>query len=115
MSQLSQKLREVRALQGKSLRATASAAGISAPYLQKLERGEVQQPSPAVLHGLSKALEVPYSDLMQLAGHLVPRPSRQSPGVNVLAHALSAESLTANELEKLAEYLTFLRQRERSG
>jgi transcriptional regulator with XRE-family HTH domain len=114
MSELARRLASVREVKGLSLRGVAHDAGISPPYLQKIERGAVKQPSPAVLHGLAGALGLEYADLMELAGHLVPSRPRRSASVHVLAQALSADDLSVDELEKLAEYLAFLR-RDRRG
>lgn len=115
MSPLGTRLREIREIRGQSLRGLAASAGISAAYLQKLERGDVRQPSPGVLHKLAKALEVPYADLMELAGHIVPRRGAGNASVNVLAHALSAEELSPREVEELARYLTWIRQERNRG
>jgi len=114
MAELGSSLASVRELKGLSLRGVARGAGISAAYLQKIERGEVKQPSPAVLHGLSGALGLRYGDLMELAGHLLPARTRGSASVNVLAQAMSADGLSSDEVERLAEYLAFLR-RDRHG
>jgi len=51
------------------MQATADRAGISAGYQFKLEGGFVRTPSPRVLHRLSTVLEVPYPELMKLAGY----------------------------------------------
>jgi transcriptional regulator with XRE-family HTH domain len=110
-------LREVRELRGLSLKGVADPADISAAYLQKLERGDVKDPSPHILHRLSGVLDVPYADLMRLANYVVPRDVRQeeasdSEGINLLAHALNSkefEGLSAKELEELARYLRWYR------
>jgi transcriptional regulator with XRE-family HTH domain len=116
MTDLGRRLREVRELRELSLRAAAAKAEISPPHFQKIERGEVKQPSPAVLHRLSSALAIPYRDLMELAGHVVPRAGRGDASVNILAHALNAEDLTAAEVEELARYLSWYRhERSREG
>jgi transcriptional regulator with XRE-family HTH domain len=88
---------------------------MSATYLQKLERGEVESPSPHRLHRLADVLDVDYSDLMGLAGYVVPRTESNgnAPGGSLLAQALSAEELTEEELSDLAEYLAFKRQQAR--
>jgi transcriptional regulator with XRE-family HTH domain len=70
--QLGKRLHDVRRTQQRSLKSVAEAAGISAAYLQKLERGDVKSPSPHVLHGLSVALRVSYAALMEHAGFVVP-------------------------------------------
>ena len=54
--QLGQELRDVRRALGLSLKAVAGPAGISATYLQKLEAGDVQNPSPNVLRARNARL-----------------------------------------------------------
>jgi HTH-type transcriptional regulator, competence development regulator len=119
MSQtLGKRMHDVRKLRGLSLAQTASAAGISAAYVQKLERGDVAAPSPHKLRELARVLAVSYTDLMRLAGYAVADdgedvPSaRQNSSVRVLAHALQTEDLSADELGELADYLA-LRRRQR--
>lgn len=113
-AELGRQLREVRKYRRLSLQAVAGPAKISAAYLQKLERGEVKEPSPHVLYRLSEALDVPYSDLMRLAEYVVPRQTRNpgSEDMNLLAHALNKkefERLSAEEVEELARYLRWYR------
>jgi len=115
--ELGRQLREVRELKGLSLKRVADPAEISAAYLQKLERGDVRDPSPHILYRLSGVLEVPYVELMRLANYVVPREPREDEasephGVNLLAHALNSkefERLSAEELEELARYLRWYR------
>lgn len=113
---LGDRLRQVRTMRGWSLRETAAKADISSAYLQKLERGQVNNPSPNVLYGLADKLNVPYSELMKLAGYVVPRDARgRKPlGPNVLAQALSSEDLTEEEAEELAKYLAWFRSQHRT-
>jgi len=53
-----------------TLEAASRAAKISTAYLHKLEAGRVQAPSPHVLRRLAAVLEMPYLDLMAVAGYL---------------------------------------------
>lgn len=109
---LGTQLRAVRDIKGLSLAAVAKPAGISAAYLQKLERGEVQNPSPHVLYKLAEVLDLPYPELMRLAGYVVPGQERESGrdrGGGLLAHAFSSEDLTQEELAALASYLAWYR------
>jgi HTH-type transcriptional regulator, competence development regulator len=101
-------------MRGWSLRDTAAKADISPAYLQKLESGQVQSPSPNVLYGLADKLKVPYSDLMKLAGYVVPRDARgrKALGGSMLAHALSSEDLTEEEAEALGKYLAWFRSQQ---
>jgi HTH-type transcriptional regulator, competence development regulator len=107
-------LQRAREMRGLSLKAAAEPARISATYLQKLERGQVGEPSPHVLYRLAEHLDLPYHDLMKLAGYVVPnrRGAKSAPQKGgPLTHALSSEPLTEEESRALAEYLAFLRQR----
>lgn len=114
-SVLGARLREVRELRGLSLRAVAEPAGISAAYLQKLERGAVESPSPHALHGLAEVLDTSYSDLMALAGYVVSDPARQVRIPMLIADDHSSEPLDDDEARQLAEYLAFLRHQRRRG
>jgi HTH-type transcriptional regulator, competence development regulator len=111
---LGSRLRQARDLKERSLSAVAKDADISTAYLQKLEVGDVRQPSPHVLHALSTVLDIDYAELMRLAGYVIPsggggRPRRR----NELTHALSSEELTEDEADALAEYLSWYRYRQR--
>lgn len=119
-------LKQVRETKGLSLAAVAEPAGMSATYLQKLERGEVESPSPHRLHALGDKLELSYADLMAAAGYVVPAggpaPKRGTASVGrapakkdssrraLLKQALSSDDVTEEELADLAEYLAFKRQ-----
>jgi transcriptional regulator with XRE-family HTH domain len=106
-------LRQTREVRGLSAIDAARAAGISPAYLSKLENDAVKRPSPHVLHQLSEALSVPYSELMRLSGYKVPGESTGTPASTVGA-ALFAD-LTDDEREELLEYLAWYRARRRSG
>jgi transcriptional regulator with XRE-family HTH domain len=112
--ELGEKLREVRELKGLSLAAVAGPAGMSATYLQKLERGEVESPSPHRLHSLAGVLDVSYRDLMELAGYIVPSPDEDDPARergSLLLQALSSDGgLSPEELAEVADFLAFRRQ-----
>ncbi len=114
---LGAQLHEVRRLKGLSLKAAAEPAGISAAYLQKLERDEVKRPSPHVLYALSEVLNVPYETLMELAGYVVPAAGKNEViATSALSHALSSEDLSEDEAEVLARYLRWYRdEKARAG
>jgi transcriptional regulator with XRE-family HTH domain len=117
MDELGQQLRRVRQLKNLSLQAVAGPAEISPTYLQKLEQGAVKSPSPPVLHRLAKALDLPYTALMEAAGYLerAQRDGMDNGNSNLLAHALMGEDLTVDEARALADYLAFIRQRRNPG
>jgi HTH-type transcriptional regulator, competence development regulator len=112
------RLRQARELrqESKSLSAVAQAADISTAYLQKLEVGDVKQPSPHVLHALSRVLDIDYAELMRLAGYIVPNETAgRRRRRNELTHALSSEELSEDEADELAEYLIWYRSRKRQA
>lgn len=106
-------LKQARAVRELSAVEAARAAGISAAYLSKLENDAVKKPSPPVLHQLSLALAVPYSDLMRLSGYPVPGASSIAPLESVRAALFS--DLTDDEQAELLEYLAWYRARRATG
>ncbi len=108
-----------RTMKGLSLRAVAEPAEVSPTYLQKLERGDVRDPSPNILYRLSEQLGLDYGELMRHAGYVVPtelneRRLASRRGSGHVSHALSAEPLTEAEETALTQYLSFLRS-QRGG
>ena len=70
-------LREVRTKQQLSLRDVQQlakdrrlGAELSSGYLSMLERDEVKEPSPRVLHSLAAVYEIDYIDLMRRANYI---------------------------------------------
>lgn len=106
---LGHQLKTVRQIRGLSLRAVASPADISVAYLQKLEAGEVRQPSPNVLLRLGKVLEIPYSTLMELSGYVSPEPTFELLRGNSFGHALDSADLTEEERKAVAAFIAHLR------
>jgi transcriptional regulator with XRE-family HTH domain len=99
-----------RARGERSLMSVAEPAKITAAYLQKLERDTVKRPSPNILYALSEELELPYDELMESAGYVVPRgDAERVKQDNVLTYALSSEKLTDEEAAQLLEYLDWYR------
>lgn len=76
---LGQQLRRLRDDHNMSLRQAAAEAEINAGYLSQLERGEVEQPSPAILQKLAEAYNEPFVVLMRWAGYIEEIPSDLSP------------------------------------
>jgi transcriptional regulator with XRE-family HTH domain len=106
-------LKQAREVRGLSAGDAARAAVISAAYLNRLENDAVKKPSPHVLHRLSDALRVPYTDLLQLSGYPLP----QEPDRNV-AHTIGSAlfaDLTDDERDELLDYLAWYRARRCSG
>ena len=114
-TELAQALSSARRTRGRSLRSVADGAEISPTYLQKLERGEVGDPSPHVLHRLSEELGLDYADLMRRAGYFIPTSGRKTTAASrgrPLTHALSSEPLTDEEEAALTAYLRILRDQK---
>ena len=63
-------LRSLRKMKGFTIREVASRSGVSTAYISQLENGNRGVPSPEILKKLSEGLNIPYEDLMRLAGYL---------------------------------------------
>ncbi|EGL16869.1 MULTISPECIES: helix-turn-helix transcriptional regulator [Paenibacillus] len=64
------KLKDLRKLKGYTIRELADRSGVSAAYISQLENGNRNIPSPDVLMKLSEGLNIPYAELMKIAGYL---------------------------------------------
>ncbi|MEX1156835.1 MAG: helix-turn-helix transcriptional regulator [Chloroflexota bacterium] len=105
-------LRQARTVRGFSVVDAARAAAISPAYLSRLENNAVRKPSPHVLYQLSRALSVPYAELMRLSGYLMPGgPDQDASGT---LNAALFTDLTDDERHELVEYLAWYRSRRRS-
>jgi transcriptional regulator with XRE-family HTH domain len=90
----------------------SGAAGISATYLQKLERAQVGEPSPRILRSLATALSIDYSRLMELAGYDLTLDRRVAP--DVVGARLASSSLTETEERAVLAFIHHLIE-ERQG
>ena len=106
---LGSELVQLRALKGESLRLVAEAADISSAYLLKLERDEVQTPSPHVLRRIATHYGVSYLQLMRVAGYEIADGATSPSPVGVLASAIAAEPLTQAEEKAMTAFLATLR------
>jgi transcriptional regulator with XRE-family HTH domain len=106
-----EQLREVRKLARESLRAVASATGISAAYLLKLEQGTVTSPSPHILLKLSRHFGVSYTAFMALAGYQTSDAPKSHVRTGVLAEALAAQELSPEQERAVVAFLASLRDR----
>jgi transcriptional regulator with XRE-family HTH domain len=100
-------LRSARDQRKLSLRAVERATGISNAYLSQIESGKIREPSPTVLHKLAELYNVPYADLMSLAGYpdAGPAPSEKATADSRLG------PMTPDEERAVREYLEFLRSK----
>ncbi len=91
---IGRRVREVRAWRGVSLTAAAGLAGISAPYLSMIERGQRPVTKRATLEALARALQVSPSEL---TGRPYAPPDAQSSDMNtallVMENALECYEL----------------------
>ena len=69
-SSLGDRLREHREQRGWSLREVAGRAGVNHGDLSQLERNEVAEPAPSMLHKLATGYNEPFLVLMQWAGYV---------------------------------------------
>jgi transcriptional regulator with XRE-family HTH domain len=101
-------LKSLRDTKHLSLRDAEERCGISNAFLSQLESGKVKRPSPIVLSKLAELYGVPYTILMERAGHPVPD--------DVVTTSRSGSprftrfgQITENEEQALLAYLAFLR------
>ncbi|MCZ8512123.1 helix-turn-helix transcriptional regulator [Paenibacillus filicis] len=69
-----EQLKDMRKLKGFTIRELADRSGVSAAYISQLENGNRGVPSPEVLMKLSEGLNIPYTELMAIAGYLEKSP-----------------------------------------
>lgn len=105
---LGEVIKDKRERRHEKLADTARRARISPAYLSKLENEDVKEPSPHILYRLAGALEMPYADLMVLAGYVVPG---DAPEQGRLSAATFAD-LTDAERDELHAYLRWYRSRQ---
>lgn len=112
-------LLEARMARDWSLRAAARALELNPMQLSRLERGASKRPSPHTLYQLGRVLDLPYADLMRLAGYATPTGSGDEAVSSRADEALGAEGLllraaapfTEDELEAMLAFLRFYRER----
>jgi transcriptional regulator with XRE-family HTH domain len=93
---LGDRLRALREKQGWSLREVATRAGVNHGYLSQLERNEVAEPAPSMLHKLAEGYGEPFAVLMQWAGYIEEGLSpNQSRALSYLGRDPSDEELKA--------------------
>lgn len=87
---------------------------VSNAYLSQIENGKIQQPSPNILHALSRTYKTSYEHLMELAGYIV---KDHTPNKAHGRAATFAElNLTEAEETMLLDYLKWQRSRkEKAG
>jgi HTH-type transcriptional regulator, competence development regulator len=109
---LGQHLAAIRKDRGLSLRQVEELTKkqISNPYLNQIETGKIQQPSPNILYTLAEIYRTNYQTLMELAGYATDtRPETPSKG---RISTLSELNLSDGEERELLQYLHFIRSKK---
>ncbi|MFC1574941.1 helix-turn-helix domain-containing protein [Gemmatimonadota bacterium] len=101
-------LRERRKACKASLDTIAGEARISAPYLLKLERGEVNSPSPRVLARIARAVDIPYLRLMEMAGYLDEEDFAALEDRAPVPHPLAGQALSKEEWQQVGAFIASL-------
>ena len=103
-------LKRIRKQKNLTLRAVEEKTGISNAYLSQLENNKISFPSPKFLDKLAMLYELPYDQLMKLAGYPVSAGKEKN-----LAFRLESnfEELTPDEKTKVQEYIQFLKSQRR--
>lgn len=112
---LSSYLASLRTAKGLTLRQVEQATGneVSNAYLSQLEHGRIVKPSPNILHSLAKVYEVAYEMLMERAGYIVAKGTRdESEKHGRVATFVVGDNLTQEEEEELLDYLAYIRSRK---
>lgn len=103
-------LRTAREVKNLSLRDMEEKTGISNSYLSQLENDKVKEPSPNVLHDISDAYGIPYVDLMEKAGYIVPK--RDKTAVDGITLSM-LRGLDKDDIEEVKNYVRFIRSKKR--
>jgi transcriptional regulator with XRE-family HTH domain len=109
-SGLGAQLREFRDGLGLSLRDVASRAGINHGYLSQLERGEIAEPGPSMLHRVATGYGVDFTIVMEWAGYITPTAEPTSPN-KALALSYIGDNPTLEELKAVDAMLKAIRSR----
>ncbi len=81
---------------------------VSNGYLSQLERGHIDQPSAVMLHRLASAYAVDYNEIVERAGFI----SESDVTASRMPTSILGE-LTADEEDKLLQYLSFIRSQNK--
>jgi transcriptional regulator with XRE-family HTH domain len=109
-SNLGERLREFRESHGWSLREVAAKAEVNHGYLSQLERGEVAEPAPSMLHKVSAGYGVPFPVLMRWAGYVEESESDPSP-IQEMALSYLGDDVSEEEFVALRAVLNAIRSK----
>lgn len=112
MKSLGKILKESRELIPLTLRQVEEATDISNAYLSQVENEKIKKPSANVLYKLANLYNIELDSLLGASGIIEKQSAKTSKLLNANV-ALSASTLTKEEEEKLLEYLSFLRTKNK--
>lgn len=104
MNTLGEYISEHRNKKRFSVRKLAELAQISHTEVHRIENGERANPSPSILKALSGPLDVPYDELMKVAGYLEQCDSKNNHDVRIK----HIDTLTSSEIEEVNSFIEFL-------
>ena len=107
---LGHRLREVRESRHESLRDVAERAKINHGYLSQLERDEIAEPGPSMLHKVAKGYDVPFSVVMEWSGYIEPSGKELTPN-QAVALSYLGENPSDEELRAVRAVLDAIRSR----
>jgi transcriptional regulator with XRE-family HTH domain len=108
--QLGDHLREVRESHDWSLRDVAARAKINHGYLSQLERGEIAEPGPSMLHKVARGYDVPFSAVMEWSGYIDSAGKELTPN-QAMALSYLGENPSEEELRAVRAVLDAIRSR----
>ena len=108
-------LRSAREARNLSLRQVEEVTGISNAYLSQIENDQIKRPNPNILNALAELYAIPYEELMERAGFVVPTRSRGSDQRHGRVATFAGHNLTSEEEAQLHQFLGYLRSRKRPG
>ena len=113
---LGQYLASIRNDRGLTLREVERATEkvVSNAYLSQIETDQIKRPSPNILHALAELYAVPYENLMERAGFVVPTRSRKSQEQrHGRVATFAGHNLTNEEEAELVNFLGYLISRKK--
>lgn len=88
---------------------------VSNAYLSQIENDQIKKPNPNILNALAELYEIPYEDLMERAGFVVPTRSRGTEQRHGRVATFAGHNLTSEEEAQLHQFLGYLRSRKKPG
>ncbi len=113
MATLGQYLGDLRQGKGLTFRDLEEKIGVSNGYLNLLEHNRIKRPSPEVLFKLANFYGVPFPSLMKLAGYPTGVAEPTSANRNQEVTAALLKDLTRNELNRVRNFIGYLRTERR--